>query len=255
MKTEWLSKEKILAVLTDKCLYFYYINNNNNNFDIIETKEFKFKNDLNFNYQALEITFIDLKILYNSYNSTIIISYLECIENTDSSILHLYIFDIKSLSIIKQFDIQSKYYEDYYINILNEYTLIILFTSGIIYNVSLKFFQVETIIEAFDKNDIDYYSKLKINVFDFQNVKKFVIFNDFKIKLFGFYPPNEIIEENINDDKYKYLELDMFNKKKYCFNYIESLNDSGKYVIGYSQFYQFFSQKYFLKTYIKIVNK
>jgi len=47
----------------------------------------------------------------------------------------------------------------------------------------------------------------------------------------------------------------MFNKKQYCFNYIESLDDSGKYAIGYSQFYQFFRDKYFFKTHIKMVNK
>lgn len=242
LKTEWLSTEKILVVLTENYLYFYYINNINN-FDIIEKKEFNHKNDLNINFHGLDIIdFNSLNMVYNSNNSTLIISYLEYKEDTNITIFHLYIFDIKFLSIIKQFDIKSKYYEKYYINILNEYTLIILFISGIIYNISLKNFQIVTIIEAFDKNDIiDYYSELNINIniFNFKNDKKFVIFNHFKIKLFGFYPPYEIIEENIKDDKYKYLELDVFNKKNYCFNYIESLNDSNKYIIGYSQFYQF----------------
>ena len=246
-----------MVILTKNYLGFYYINNidNINKFDIIEKKEFNNKNELNINLHDLEyIDFDVLNMIYNSYNSTLIISYLEYEENTNKNFLHFYIFDIKSLSIINQFDIESKYYEQYYINILNEYTLIILFNSGIMYTISLKTNQIVTIIEVFNANDyFDYYSELHINLFNFKNEKKFVIFNHYKIKLFGFYPPYEIIEENLNDTKYKYLELDMFNKKNYCFNFIEPLNDSGKYAIGYSQFYQFFLHKYFFKTYIKIV--
>ena len=55
-----------------------------------------------------------------------------------------------------------------------------------------------------------------------------IIFNDFIIKLFGVNTGIELIEENINDDKYKFLELYMFNEKKYSLNYIEPLNDEGK---------------------------
>ena len=259
-KTEWLDEEKILVILTKNYLAFYYINSidNINNFDIIKQKEFNNKNELNINLHDIDyLDFNVLNMVYNSYNSTLFISYLEYEENTDKTFLHFYIFDIKSLSIINQFDIESKYYEEYNINILNEYTLIILFNNGIIYTISLKTFQIVTIFEVL-KNNVNtdyYYSKLNINIFNFKNDKKFVIFNYYNVKLFGFYPPYEIIEENINDDKYKYLELDMFNKKNYCLNYIESLNDSGKYAIGYSQFYQFFQHKYFFKTYIKIVGK
>ena len=197
-------------------------------------------------------------MVYNSYNSNLIISHLEYEENTDRTYLHFYIFDIKSLSIINRFDIDSKYYEQYNLNILNEYILIIVFNSVIIYIISLKTNQVITIIEVFNNNDDNgdfYYSEIHINFCNFKNEKKFVIFNHYKIKLFRFYPPYEIIEEVLNDAKYKDLELDMFNKKNYCLNYIETLNDSGKYAIGYSQFYQFFQQKYFFKTYIKIVGK
>ena len=254
LKSEYLSKEKILVVLSKNALYFYFINNINI-FNVTDKKEFRYKNDLNINFQDVDENFYNLNMIYNSYNSTLIISFLEYIEDTNEAILHLYIFDIKSLSIIKKFDINKKIYEEYYLLVLDEFTLIILFASGLLYNISLKNFQLETIIEAFDKNEMDLYSDLNINVFDFQNEKKLLIFNNLKIKLFGFNPPYEIIEENINDDKYKILELDMFNKKKYCFNYIESLNNSGKYVLGYSQFYQFFRNKYLFKTHIKIVNK
>ena len=255
LKVEWISKEKILTVLSENALYFYFINNINT-FDFTDKKEFKYQKDLNINFHDLDENFSNLKMVYNSYNFTLIISFLEYIEDKEEAILHLYIFDIKSLSIIKQFDIKNKQiYEEYYLIVLNEFTLLILFVSGLIYNISLKYYQLETIIEAFDKNEIDFNSEIKINVFDFQNKKKFLIFNNLCIKLFGFNPPYEIIEENINDEKYKYLELDKFNKKKYCFNYIQSLNDSGKYVIGYSQFYQFFRNKCFFKTHIKIVNK
>ena len=254
MKSEYLSKEKILVVLSENALYFYFINNINI-FNDNDKKEFRYKNDLNINFEDVDENFYNLNMIYNSYNSTLIISFLEYIEDTNEAILHLYIFDIKSLSIIKKFDINKKIYEEYYLLVLDEFTLIILFASGLLYNISLKNFQLETIIEAFDKNEMGLYSDLNINVFDFQNEKKLLIFNNLKIKLFGFNPPYEIIEENINDDKYKFLELDMFNKKKYCFNFIESLNNSGKYVIGYSQFYQFFKNKYLFKTHIKIVNK
>ena len=255
-KVEWLNVEKILVVLTKNYLAFYYINNINN-FDIIEEKEFNNKNELNINLHDKGYLYYNaLNMVYNSYNSTLIILYLENEEGTHKTIFHFYIFDINSLSIIKQFDIKSKYYGNYYINILNEFTLIILFNSGMLYNISLKNFQIEAIIEVFDEIDnTDYFSQLNINTFNFKNDKKLVIFNHYKIKLFGFYPPHEIIEENLNDDKYKYLDLDMFNKKNYCLNYIETLNDSGKYVIGYSQFYQFFLHKYFFKTHIKIVGK
>ena len=255
-KAEWLNVEKILVVLTKNYLAFYYINNINN-FDIIEEKEFNNKNEFNINLHDKGYLYYNaLNMVYNSYNSTLIILYLENEEDTHKTIFHFYIFDINSLSIIKQFDIKSKYYGNYYINILNEFTLIILFNSGMLYNISLKNFQIEEIIEVFDEIDnTDYFSQLNINTFNFKNDKKLVIFNHYKIKLFGFYPPHEIIEENLNDDKYKYLDLDMFNKKNYCLNYIETLNDSGKYVIGYSQFYQFFLHKYFFKTHIKIVGK
>ena len=155
-------------------------------------------------------------MVYNSYNSNLIISHLEYEENTDRTYLHFYIFDIKSLSIINRFDIDSKYYEQYNLNILNEYILneyilIIVFNSVIIYIISLKTNQVITIIEVFN-NNVDngdfYYSEIHINFFNFKNEKKFVIFNHYKIKLFRFYPPYEIIEEVLNDEKYKDLELD-----------------------------------------------
>lgn len=257
IKADWLSREKIFAVLTVNCLYFYYINNITI-FDYKDKKELKYNKDININFENLNENFDDLNMTYNEYNSTLIISFLEYNEDTDKIILHLYILDINSLSIIKQFDIDSKFYEKYYLVLLNESTLMLLFISGIMYNISLNTNQLITVIEAFDKLDIDNNNTnndLKINVFKFQNEKKIIIFNDFAIKLFGFNPPYEFFEENINDDKYKFLELDMFNKKEYCFNYIESLDDSGKYIIGYSQFYQFFKDKFFFKTHIKILNK
>ena len=191
-------------------------------------------------------------MVYNKYNLTLIISFLE--YNEDIYKLHLYILDINSLSIIKQIDIDCKFYEKYYLIVLKEFTLMLLFISSTIYNISLEIKQLVAVIEAFDKLDIDkdnINNGLNINVFNFLNEKKIIIFNDFSIKLFGFNPPYEIFEENTNDDKYKFSELDMLNKKQYCFNYIGPRDDSDKYAIGYSQFYQFFRDKYFFKTNIK----
>jgi len=97
-----------------------------------------------------------------------------------------------------------------------------------IFVISLKEYQIITLIQVFDENEIDEDSELKINKFEIEKEKKIIIFNDFIIKLFGVNTGIELIEENINDDKYKFLELYIFNEKKYSLNYIEPLNDEGK---------------------------
>ena len=169
-------------------------------------------------------------MVYNAYNSTLIVTYLKYSNENFKSFFQICIFNIKYLSIIKLFEVQiyDDIYEKYYLHILNEFTIIIIFINGMIFVISLKEYQIITLIQAFDENEIDEDSELKINKLEIEKEKKIIIFNDFIIKLFGVNTGIELIEENINDDKYKFLELYMFNEKKYSLNYIEPLNDEGK---------------------------
>ena len=115
-------------------------------------------------------------MVYNAYNSTLIVTYLKYSNENFKSFFQICIFDIKSLSIIKLFEVQiyDDIYEKYYLHILNEFTIIIIFINGMIFVISLKEYQIITLIQAFDENEIDEDSELKINKLEIEKEKKIV---------------------------------------------------------------------------------
>jgi len=75
IKREWVDDQNILIVLTNKQLYFYFINNISN-FDFTRMKEFNFKEDLKIDFEEKGSDIFDeLNMIYNIYNSTLIVTY------------------------------------------------------------------------------------------------------------------------------------------------------------------------------------
>ena len=185
IKIEWINDQKILIVLTNKQIYFYFINNLNN-FDYTHIKEIKFKKDLKIDFEENGSDIFDeLNMVYNAYNSTLIITFLTYNNENFKSFIQICVFDIKSLTIIKKLDIQiyDEIYEKYYLHLLDKFTIIITFVTGFILAISLKEQQLITFIQALNESEIDEDSELKINIGYSQFYQIFQDKYYFKIKI------------------------------------------------------------------------
>lgn len=163
--------------------------------------------------------------------------------------------EVKNYSKIKDFYIKNDSIDFYNfkLKIFDEFSIYIINESTNFFYISLKHFELINIFEYFTREEFDF-DPPKISFFNFRAKERIIAFNDLAIKIFKINDNNELMKESLDELKLKGLDLTFFKNKKYTLDKIISLDDKGKLVIIYKEFYSFFQDKYFFKTHIKISN-
>ena len=262
---EFIKNKKILIIFFKEIINFYLITDIDK-FEYKIIKEIKIGKDLGIHIPDQYWNKFGCNLIYNEYNSTLLLgNSIYVFEDDDKNIanINFNVMELNNYSVLKNFKINNNMVDFFYcfgfsLTIINENCLMIITNSGMIFIVSLKYYEVITFFNYFDKFSSDEYemyfrSLFKSIIFNKNDEKYILIYKNYDLKLLKIKDNLEIIELD-NCDKFKGLKLQKLKSKKYTLNSIEYLEEINKYVISYTENIVLFQENVCFKHNIEIID-